>query len=304
MERADIDRIVAEVGKLVATRYVFAELGEQIAADLAATAATGRYATATDEAALAELVTADLQRANGDGHLRLIHHTESIDGAEDGAVAEATYERRARRSMSGIGRIERLDGNIGLLEISPALFAAHLVGDEITAAMRILRHTDALILDLRGCLGSDPGSVAYFLSYLLPPETHLNDVYDRGSDSTTQFWTLPHVPGPRYGTERPVYVLTSRRTFSGGEELAYDLRHNDRATLVGETTGGGAHPRIGVRLGPHLEASIPTCRSINPITGTDWEGTGVPPHLATSAAEALATAHEHARTRLAENPDS
>ncbi|BCJ32007.1 S41 family peptidase [Actinocatenispora sera] len=304
MEPADIDRILAEVGELVATRYVFAELGEKIAAQLAAAAAAGRYAAATDEATLAELVTADLQRGNDDGHLRLIHHTEPIpEDGDEHAIAEALYERRVQRTMSGIGRIERLDGNIGLLEISPALFGVHLVGDEITAAMQILRYTDALILDLRGCTGSDPGSVAYFLTYLLPAETHLNDVYDRGTDSTIQFWTLPHVPGPHYGTQRPVYVLTSHQTFSGGEELAYDLRHTGRATLVGETTGGGAHPRIGVRLGPHLEASIPTCRAINPITGTDWEGTGVVPHVATAAADALTVAHEHARTRLAQARD-
>lgn len=300
MHRADIDRIVAEVGELVATKYVFAELGEQIAAQLAAAAEAGRYDGAADEAALAELVTADLQRGNDDGHLRLIHHDEPIpEGGDDHAVAEALYERRVQRTMSGIGRIERLDGNVGLLEFSPALFGVHLVGDEITAAMQILRYTDALILDLRGCTGSDPGSVAYFLTYLLPPETHLNDVYDRGSDSTIQFWTLPHVPGPHYGTTRPVSVLTSHQTFSGGEELAYDLRHTGRATLVGETTAGGAHPRIGVRLGPHLEASIPTCRAINPITGTDWEGTGVVPHVATPAADALAVAHERIVADLA-----
>jgi len=283
MNLDEIDRIVGEVRELVATRYVFPDVGERIAAQLD----PARYSTAGDAARLATLVTEDLQRVNGDGHLRLKHHDEPIPDLPDEMASAAMFERQIRRTMSGIGRVERLPGNVGLLEFEPALFGAHLVGDEIAAAMTILRHTGALVLDLRGCLGSDPGSVAYFLTYLLPPETHLNDVYDRTTGTTTQYWTLPYVPGPRYGTERPVYVLTSRHTFSGGEELAYDLRHTGRATLVGEVTAGGAHPRIGVRLHPHLEASIPVARSINPITGTDWEGTGVEPHVATAAEDAL-----------------
>ncbi|MFH7334090.1 S41 family peptidase [Streptomyces sp. KHY 26] len=299
MEHTEIERIVARIRELVATRYVFPDLGERIATDFGEAASTGRYAGAASPAALAELVSEDLRRLSGDGHLRLIHHSEPIPDLTDEAASAAIFERRSRTTMSGIGRLERLDGNIGLLQIEPALFGAHLVGDDIAAAMQILRNTQGLIIDLRACIGSDPAAVAYFCSYLLPPGTHLNDVYDRTEDRTTQYWTLPHVPGPRYGTDRPVYVLTSRRTFSGGEELAYDLRHTGRAVIVGETTGGGAHPRIGVRLHPHLEASIPTCRSINPVTGTDWEGTGVQPHIPTTAQDALATAHA-ALTRASE----
>lgn len=298
MERSQTDRIVAEIRELVATRYVFPDLGKRIAGQLDEAAAAGRYSDAADPAALAERVTEDLQRLNADAHLRLIHHATPIPDLPDRTALASVIERQARSTMSGIGRVERLAGNIGLLEIEPALFNIHLVGDEINAAMRILRHTEALIIDLRHCVGSDPGSVAYFCTYLLPPDTHVNDVYERAEDRTRQFWTLPHVPGPWYGMDRPVYVLTSRQTFSGGEELAYDLRHTGRATLVGEVTAGAAHPRVGVRLHPHLEASIPTCRSINPITGTDWEGTGVQPHIAVPAKEALATAHADALARV------
>jgi hypothetical protein len=294
MDEAETGRIVAEVRGLVLSRYVFPEVAERIAADLDAAATAGRYAAAADPVELAEALTGTLRGANGDLHLRVIHHEEPVpEVAEDAELMRTLAERRARRGMSGIGRIQRLDGNAGLLEIEPMLFSADLVGDELAAAMRILRHTDALLLDLRGCVGSDPGTVAFLLSYLLPPETHLEDVYDRASDSTTQFWTLPYVPGPVYGTERPVYVLTSARTFSGGEALAYALRHNGRATVVGEVTRGGAHPRIGVRIHPHLEVAVPTARSISPVTGTNWEGVGVEPHLEVPAEEALEAALAH-----------
>jgi len=299
MDRTQTDRIVAEVRDLVVTRYVYPEVGERIAAQLDRAHAAGRYADAAPET-LAGLVTEDLQRINGDRHLRLIHHRDPIPDLPDRQALAGLVERQVRSTMSGIGRVERLAGNIGLLEIEPALFGVRLVGEEIAAAMRILRHTEALILDLRHCLGSDPGSVAFFCTYLLPPDTHVNDVYERATDTTRQFWTLPHVPGPVYGTERPVYVLTSSQTFSGGEELAYNLGNSGRATLVGEVTAGAAHPRTGVRLHPHLEASIPICRSVNPLTGTDWEGTGVQPHIAVPAGKALMTAHAEALARVSE----
>lgn len=294
MDAAEQARIVAEVRELVLTRYVFPEVATRIVADLDAAVAAGRYAAAGDVAALAAALSEDLQRANGDRHLRVIHHEEPVpDEPADESLMAALAERQVRQTMSGIGRVERLAGNVGLLEISPVLFSADLVGDELAAALRIVRHTRALVLDLRGCLGSDPATVAFLCTYLLPPETHLEDLYDRATDSTVQFWTLPYVPGPRYGTERPVYVLTSADTFSGGEAVAYVLKHTGRATLVGEVTRGGAHPRVGVRVHPHLEAAIPVARSINPVTGTNWEGTGVEPDIAVPAAEALPAALAH-----------
>ncbi len=72
------------------------------------------------------------------------------------------------------------------------------------------------------------------------------------------------MPGPQY-LDRPVYVLTSADTFSGGEEFAYDLKTQGRATLIGETTRGGAHPTSWHQLTEHLTVTVPGARSINPI---------------------------------------
>src|SRR5262249_50927356 len=124
-------------------------------------------------------------------------------------------------------------------------------------------------------------------------------------DRTQQFWTLPWVPGPRY-TNKPVYVLTSARTFSGAEEFAYNLKALKRATLIGETTGGGANPGDEFLLAPHYAAFIPTGRAVNPVTGTNWEGTGVAPDIAVPAAEAMKVAQrlglEHVIAQLGEAP--
>jgi C-terminal processing protease CtpA/Prc len=106
----------------------------------------------------------------------------------------------------------------------------------------------------------------------------------------TQAWTLPYVPGRRFGKVKPVYVLTSGATFSGGEHLSFDLRELGRATLVGERTRGGANARAGFVVHPHLEATIPVGAAVSPRTGGNWEGTGVPPHVQAPADAALATA--------------
>jgi C-terminal processing protease CtpA/Prc len=134
--------------------------------------------------------------------------------------------------------------------------------------------------------------VAFVCSYLLDERTHLNTQYARVGERYDQFWSLPYVPGARFGGTKPVYVLTSANTFSAAEELSYNLQQLGRATIVGETTRGGAHPREGWTVHPHLEASIPVGRSINPVSGTNWEGIGVRPDVPCPAAEALDRALE------------
>jgi C-terminal processing protease CtpA/Prc len=132
--------------------------------------------------------------------------------------------------------------------------------------------------------------VAYVSSYLFSTRTHLNDLWERKSGKTEEFWTRDDIAGRRFGGEKPVYVLTSARTFSGAEEFSYNLKSLKRATIVGETTGGGAHPVSGHRIDEHFMIGVPFARAINPITRTNWEGVGVEPDVKVLAADALATA--------------
>jgi C-terminal processing protease CtpA/Prc len=132
--------------------------------------------------------------------------------------------------------------------------------------------------------------VALLTTYLFDQDqeiVHLNSLYWRQGNKTQQFWTLPYVPGSRFGSKKPVYVLTSNRTFSGAEEFTYNLKQLKRATIIGETTGGGANPGDWFSLTPHFAVFIPTGRAINPISQDNWEGVGVAPDIAVPREEAF-----------------
>ena len=193
----------------------------------------------------------------------------------------------------GIRRVERLDGNIGYLDVRRVAVPAN-AGPAISAAMELVAGTYALIIDLRHNGGGSPEGVVFWCSYLFTEQpVHLNDIFHADTGETRQFWALPYVPGIRY-VDRPVYVLTSSHTFSGGEDFCYTLQALRRAELIGETTGGGAHPTRGFPISPAVHIAIPFARSINPVTGANWQGTGVVPDIAVPEAEAYDVAYARA----------
>jgi Peptidase family S41/N-terminal domain of Peptidase_S41 in eukaryotic IRBP len=287
--------IVTTALSLLRANYVFPEVAEQAATAVEARLAAGEYDD-LDEITLAELVTRHLQDVTGDKHLRL----RAGGGPPPGpggpvpAPGPEPRDREARRAKMrrigqldnfGIHRVERLDGNVGYLDVRgvPMPVAA---GPAIAAAMELVAGTYALIIDLRRNGGGSPEGVVFWCSYLLDEKpVHLNDIFHADTGETRQFWSLPYVPGTRY-TDRPVYVLTSQRTFSGGEDFAYTLQALGRAELIGETTGGGAHPTRGFPISRAVHIGIPFARSINPVTGTNWQGTGVIPDVGVPEAEA------------------
>jgi C-terminal processing protease CtpA/Prc len=169
----------------------------------------------------------------------------------------------------------------------------------VVRAELLVAGTYALIIDLRRNGGGHPNGVAFWCSYLFPEEpVHLNDIFHADTGETRQFWSLPYVPGPRY-LDRPVYVLISSRTFSGGEDLCYTLQALGRAELIGETTGGGAHPTRPFPISAAVHIAIPFARSINPVTGTNWQGTGVIPDVPVPADEAYGAAYAKALRHVA-----
>ncbi|HSK76084.1 MAG TPA: S41 family peptidase, partial [Thermoanaerobaculia bacterium] len=192
------------------------------------------------------------------------------------------------------------DGNVGYIELR-GFSASQEAGGAVAAAMNLLANTDALMFDLRRNGGGSPVTIGFISSYLFNGRVHLNDFYVRETGRRQSFHTSETVDGQRYGESKPVYILTSNRTFSAAEEFTYNLKNLKRATLVGETTGGGAHPVNLHRVkGYPVGVSLPFGRAINPISGTNWEGTGVEPDVKVPASEALGEAHARALAAIAE----
>ena len=304
--------IVTTALSLLRANYVFPEVAEQAATAVEARLAAGEYDN-LDEITLTELLTSHLQEVTGDKHLRMGLGGGPPPGPGPGGpgprpgrpgpgpgpdetepgnheARRLAMRQRGRMDNFGIRRVERLDGNVGYLDLRRVAMAAN-AGPAVAAAMELVAGTYALIFDLRHNGGGAPDGVALWCSYLLTEEpTHLNDIFHADTGETRQFWSLPYVPGIRY-VDRPVYVLTSSHTFSGGEELCYNLQALGRAELIGETTGGGAHPTRGFPVSSAVIIGIPFARSVNPVTGTNWQGTGVVPDVAVPEAEAYDVAY-------------
>ncbi|MGI8721698.1 MAG: S41 family peptidase [Geodermatophilaceae bacterium] len=294
MSSQDRSAEINQVCSLLTRYYVFPDVGERVVEVLRRRHSAGAFAGLSTDENFGAAVTATLQSVNGDRHLRLLHSVDEIpvQADNDAEVSDADgYRQEVLLSAGGIAAAQRLDDNVGYLDI-PHPARCQPRGPIASAAMTLLAGTDVLIIDLRRCPGGSPLMVAHYCSYLFDDPTHLNDIYDRPGDQTRQFWTAPSVPGAKFGGSKPVYVLTSSDTFSGAEELSYDLQSRGRATVVGERTRGGAHPGARYRIGPHLQLAVPQGRAINPVTGTNWEGVGVRPDVDVPAESAFDTAYE------------
>jgi retinol-binding protein 3 len=279
--------------------YVFPETAKKMEEALRARQKKGEYDTVDDATAFARLLTTHLREVSHDKHLAVNFSPAVLPKDEPGPNPEAQGRMRAQveRNNCFFEKVEILPQNIGYLKFN-AFPDPALCGPTATAAMNFLGHVDSLIIDLRENGGGDPRMVAYISSYLFGETTHLNDLYNRKQDATTQYWTLPYVPGPNLAG-KPVFLLTASRTFSGAEEFSYNLKNLKRATIIGETTGGGAHPVSGHRIDDHFMIGVPFARAVNPISKTNWEGTGVEPDVKVPAAEALDVARKMAAEKAA-----
>ncbi len=282
-------QVIEDTIKTLNDAYVFPETAKQMELAIRNRVERKEYDDIADGRTLANRLTQHLQEVSHDKHLRVMFNDGNSPFFTQQIADPATRREMSAKRNFSFEKVERLSGNVGYVDLR-GFEPPHLAGETATAAMNFLANTDALIFDLRQNGGGDPAMVAFLCSYLFNERTHLNDIYSRLDNRTEEFWTKPDVPGKKYG-DRPVFVLTSNRTFSGAEEFSYNLKNLKRATIVGETTGGGAHPVNPRRLGKDFMVMVPFARSINPITKTNWEGTGVKPDVDVPAAQALKVAH-------------
>jgi C-terminal processing protease CtpA/Prc len=300
------DRLVAFVAQRVGERYVNPAVGLRVSGEVMALHRAGRYGALGNASALTDTLTADLRRIGGDSHLQVVFSVRPRPMSAGGAPSpdETRRQREAAAARNfGWHRVERLDGNVGYIEVG-RFEPLDDAGPVMAAAMQFLSNTDALIVDLQTNGGGHAQTVNAFVSYFLPPGTHVSTLHRRDPADSVRAVTDDVLPAPRY-LDRPVFVLTAARTYSGAEGFTYGLRMRGRATVVGERTRGGANPGEWQQMNEHFAVFVPTARVADGVTGGNWEGTGIQPDIAAAPRDGLAMAHASALEKLlAERPDS
>ncbi len=276
--------------------YVEPDLALKVSEHLEKRHAEGHFDDVSDATRFAESLTKEVQSISKDKHM-LIRPVTQFQEPRSGSTEDFLARHRAqvsrdRENAGGVREVSFLEGNVGYLDIRS--FAQLHVGRDYTdSSMKLLSGSDAIIIDLRENGGGYPEMVQYLCSYFFGERVHLNSLYWREGDRTQEFWSLEVVG--RKMPKVPLFVLTSEKTFSAAEEFSYNMQSQKRATLIGQTTKGGANPGRIMRLNDKLEAIIPVGKALNPITKTNWEGVGVVPDIQTSLENTLEKAHELAK---------
>jgi len=289
-----MEQVIESLATKIEDQYIFEELAKEIGAHLRQQLWDGAY-EGISLGKLADRLTRDLRSVNNDLHLgvrRIIPRDEREVEISPEESRRRQIENYRRRNF-GFAKVEILDGNVGYLDLR-SFAPAEIAAETAVAAMGFLANTDALIIDLRNNGGGSPSMVQLLSTYFFEEPTHLNSFELRGQKLIKQFWTLPYAPGKKL-VDTPLYILTSGRTFSAAEEFTYNMKNLGRATIVGETTGGGAHPGGTHDIEGLLSVFIPDGRAINPISGTNWEGVGIPAHVKVTQTQALDRAKTLAR---------
>jgi hypothetical protein len=295
LDAAERRRVVDAVIANLRQHYVYPDIARKMADALLAHEKGGDYDAVTDGAAFAALLTTQIRDVSQDAHLIVEYRKEPLPDGPPGPPPGALerYRTVMRQENCTFEKVEILPRNIGYLKLN-SFPDPSLCRPTATAAMASLNHADAIIFDLRDNGGGYPDMVALIAAYLFD---HPEYWYNPRENTTEQSWTRSPVPRNRLA-DKPVYVLTSNRTFSGAEQFSYDLKMLKRARIVGETTRGGAHAGRFHRIDDHFGMGVPEVRAINPFSKSDWEGTGVEPDVKVKAADALETAEKLAASRL------
>jgi hypothetical protein len=288
--------LIDSIDRALFRTYIFPEKSKIMAEHLRSQWKKGAYKSVTDPKQLAAKLGEDIQSVHHDGHLRVNYDPDfareilqSRPSATAGVDSVALQRERSRNF--GFKKVEILNGNIGYVQFSGFSGMIQEAKPIISEAFRFVSTTDAIIVDLRRNGGGSPHMVKHIASYFVLQRTRLNDIYDRRADKTMEFWADP-VEADNMKLSMPVYILTSKHTFSAAEDFTYAMQVNKRAVIVGDTTGGGAHPTGPVYIGQDFVVDIPFARSINHITKTDWEGTGVRPDVPVDEEDALVKTQE------------
>ncbi|HEV2803753.1 MAG TPA: S41 family peptidase [Chthoniobacterales bacterium] len=322
LDAATLAQLKTIMTHLLETIYVSPEIGTRLARQLKEKFEAGAYASAANQAELAEMLTRDLRGWSNDRHLNVRYNPEA---SGDAILDPESWEKQRpsmfpRVSDSGsrprgpapdqrmIARLEQdnyhfrqtkiLSGNVGFLEVGGFAPASTSAEEKAAQAMRALANSDAVIIDLRDCPGGSADMVDFLASYFFDAEPRvLMNRYIRPTNEHIQNKTLADIPGKRM-PDTDLYILVSAHTASAGESFSYTLQQYGRAVIVGEKTAGAGYNNIILPLGKNLAFSVSYGRPEHPRSGKGWEAVGVQPDIAVPAADALVAAHKAALQKM------
>ncbi len=292
----NIPALVQEAGDLLEKHYTVAEVAAKASRLLRSKLTEGLYRSVVDYESLASQLTADLQETSGDHRLHIfnceiesesLHNVPKIPSPEEvGFIIDALY------------KVEVLPGNIGYLrfDMMEDIKVLRAIGPQlIKVVWNKLVNTDTLIIDLRYNTGGFPTAIPLLCTYFFDarPLKHLYTIYDHSKRNATKVMTLPEVLGQRYGSRKDIYILTSHLTGSAAEAFTRTMKDLRRATVIGEPTIGGALSSGTYQIGNSiLYAFIPNRAVLSAFTGKAWSVSGVEPHIAAQASDALNVAQK------------
>lgn len=285
-------------------RYAYKDVAKDLNAMLLANYQRGKYDQYNQSEEFARAITNDLRSLNKDKHLSL--NFQPVQPLVPNTVPSntETNEERLRRISSfnrqmnyGFEQVAFYPGNVGYIKFNYFdAFPEHSRA-VMDASFAFLKNSDAIIIDLRDNTGGASATVSYIAGYFFDSSTLIGRSYNRYTDSITDEYLQPATTEKRL-SKADLYILTSKTTISAAEALAYVLKYLKKGTVIGETSAGAANPGRVVRLNPSFTAFIPNRHSMNIITGTSWEGTGVPVDIEVPASKALSVAIQESLKKL------
>jgi C-terminal processing protease CtpA/Prc len=300
LKQTDKKAVIDSLCMLLNTYYVSAEKATQITNTLQTNFKNGSYDKLNNPNFFTDAINATMRLMSQDKHLNLAFDPEGIKAQLKAETKVITtnesenlqkYLTQIKRQSYGFKEIKMLEGNVGYLRIDD-FFSPNYAAETAIAALNFLSSSEAIIFDMRYNKGGDASMIQVIISQLYKKDTtiHLNSFYHRATNTTSEMFTIPNLKGNKM-PEIPVYVLTSKETFSAAEALAYDLQSLKRATIIGEVTAGGANAGNTAIVTQLFTLFLPSEKTINPITKTNWEVVGVIPDVITTANNALEKAH-------------